>query len=136
MKLNEPVIKLCSKSLHYSSAELPPPGSTLCGIFVSPFSRFLFIFLICFLWFTANFTLGVWLRVGSIACRGVDAAETPQKRLEGFVADWFFNIEQGEWGIGGDFIVIGLFKGLKTAPKEVTAGSYVNWIRLELNGGH
>jgi len=80
MKLNEPVIKLCSKSPHHRVPPISPPSSTLCGIFVSLFSRFLFIFLICFLWFTANFTLGVWLRVGSIARRGVDATETPQKK--------------------------------------------------------
>lgn len=137
MKLNEPVIKLCSKSPHHRVPPISPPGSTLCGIFVSLFSRFLFIFLICFLWFTANFTLGVWLRVGSIARRGVDATETPQKKNDLQASRLIdFLIWSRGWLPGGGSIVIGFFKGPKTAPSEVTAGYYVNWIRRVLNGMH
>lgn len=129
MKLNEPVIKLCSKSrLH---TQLPPSLRRSLWYFrfafFTSFFFCIFFFLICFLWFTANFTLGVWrewevrVQVSLPAPAPVPRVELARRRRHkearqpGLID---FLISSRGWQ-GGGIIVIGFFKGRRPHPVQV-----------------
>lgn len=109
----------------------PPESPTLFVVFsFRLFHQFFFLyffFLICFLWFTANFTLGVWrewevrVQVSLPAPAPVPRVELARRRRHkearqpGLID---FLISSRGWQ-GGGIIVIGFFKGRRPHPVQV-----------------